>query len=158
MKTACISILAMSWSEIQRKWLAIEKQAPEGYIGKNRITCIDQTVETKVDARLKYWNDKQYSLRIYLPQDFANSRLNGCENAWDDRSKETWWARTGRDRSLNFRSTGWVYFDRSLQNITIRCTRFLWKGWYNWKRTRLICAQEQLLAYIWLKCNKCSVL
>lgn len=158
MKTACISILAKSWSEIQRKWLAIEKEVPEGYIGKNRITCIDQTVETKVDARLTYSNDKQYSLRIYLPQDFPNSRLNGCENGWDDKSKETWWTRTGRNHWSNFRSTGWVYFDRSLQNITIRCTRFFWKGWYDWKRTRLICAQEQLLAYIWLKCNKFSVL
>lgn len=144
----------MSWSEIQRKWLAIEKEVPEGYIGKNRITCIDQTVETKVDARLTYSNDKQCSLMIYLPQNFPNSRLNG----WDDKSKVTRWKRTGRNRLSNFRSTGWVYFDRSLQNITIRCTRFLWKGWYDWKRTRLICAQEQLLAYIWLKCNKCSVL
>ena len=80
MKTACISILPMSWSEIQRKWFAIEKEVPEGYIRKNRITCIDQTVETKVDARLTYSNDKQYSLRIYLPQDFPNSMLNGCEN------------------------------------------------------------------------------
>lgn len=153
MKTAGISVLAISWSEIQRKWPAIEKEVPEGYIGKNRITRIDQTVETNVDARLTCLNDKQYSLRIYLPQDFPNSR----ENAWDDMSNETWWTRTRRNHWSNFRSTGWVYFDRS-QKITIRCTRFLWKGWHSWKLTRLICAQEQLLAYIWLKCNKCSVL
>ena len=69
---ALISILAMPWSEIQRKRLAIEKEVLEQYIGKSRITWIDQTGETKVDARLTCSNDKQYTLRIYQPQDFPN--------------------------------------------------------------------------------------
>ena len=63
----------MPWSAIQQNRLAIEKQLLEAYIGKNRVTWIDPTGDTKVEARLTCSNNKEYTLRIYLPQDFPNS-------------------------------------------------------------------------------------
>lgn len=63
----------MPWSASQQKRLAIEKQLLEEYIGENRVTWIDPTGDTKVEARLTCSNNKEYTLRIYLPQDFPNS-------------------------------------------------------------------------------------
>lgn len=63
----------MPWSASQQKRLAIEKQLLEAYIGGNRVTWIDPTGDTKVEARLTCSNNKEYTLRIYLPQDFPNS-------------------------------------------------------------------------------------
>ena len=62
----------MPWSATQRQRLAFEKSLLEKYFS-NRVTWIDPTGDTKVEVRVTCSNDKQYTLRVYLPQDFPNS-------------------------------------------------------------------------------------
>lgn len=64
--------LIMPWSATQRQRLAFEKSLLEKYF-RNRVSWIDPTGDTKVEVRVTCSNDKQYTLRIYLPQDFPNS-------------------------------------------------------------------------------------
>jgi len=40
---------------------------------RNRVTWIDPAGDTKVEVRVTCSNDKQYTLRVYLPADFPNS-------------------------------------------------------------------------------------
>ena len=62
----------MPWSATQRQRLAFEKSLLEKYF-RNRVSWIDPTGDTKVEVRVTCSNDKQYTLRLYLPQDFPNS-------------------------------------------------------------------------------------
>ena len=64
--------LIMPWSATQRQRLAFEKSLLEKYF-RNRVSWIDPTGDTKVEVRVTCSNDKQYTLRVYLPQDFPNS-------------------------------------------------------------------------------------
>ena len=63
----------MPWSASQQKRLAIEKQLLEKYFGGSRVAWIDPTGDTKVEIRVTCTNDKQYTLRVYIPEDFPNS-------------------------------------------------------------------------------------
>lgn len=62
----------MPWSANQQQRLGFEKDLLEKYF-RNRVTWIDPTGDTKVEVRVTCSNDKQYTLRIYLPADFPNS-------------------------------------------------------------------------------------
>ena len=62
----------MPWSATQRQRLAFEKSLLEKYF-HNRVSWIDPTGDTKVEVRVTCSNDKQYTLRVYLPQAFPNS-------------------------------------------------------------------------------------
>ena len=62
----------MPWSANQRQRLAFEKSLLEQYF-HNRVTWIDPTGDTKIEVRVTCSNDKQYTLRIYLPSDYPNS-------------------------------------------------------------------------------------
>ena len=62
----------MPWSATQRQRLAFEKSLLEKYF-RNRVSWIDPTGETMVEVRVTCSNDKQYTLRVYLPQDYPNS-------------------------------------------------------------------------------------
>ena len=64
--------LAMPWSASQRQRLGFEKDLLEKYFG-NRVTWIDPTGDTKIEVRVTCSNDKQYTLRVYLPADYPNS-------------------------------------------------------------------------------------
>lgn len=62
----------MPWSTSQRQRLGFEKDLLEKYF-RNRVTWIDPTGDTKVEIKVTCSNDRQYTLRIYLPTDFPNS-------------------------------------------------------------------------------------
>ena len=62
----------MPWSAAQRSRLALEKHLLEKHFC-NRVTWIDPTGNTKVDIKATCSNDKQYTLRIYIPSDYPNS-------------------------------------------------------------------------------------
>ena len=62
----------MPWSATQQKRLGFEKNILEKYFG-NRVSWINPTGDTKVEVRVTTTNDKQYTLRVYLPGDFPNS-------------------------------------------------------------------------------------
>ena len=62
----------MPWSATQQKRLGFEKNILEKYFG-NRVSWINPTGDTKVEVRVSTTNDKQYTLRVYLPGDFPNS-------------------------------------------------------------------------------------
>lgn len=64
--------IVMPWSAAQRTRLAVEKNLLESYF-RNRVTWIDPGHETKIEVRVTCSNDKQYTLRMYLPSDFPNS-------------------------------------------------------------------------------------
>jgi len=62
----------MAWSASQQQRLGFEKDLLEKYF-RNRVTWIDPAGDTKVEVRVTCSNDKQYTLRVYLPADFPNS-------------------------------------------------------------------------------------
>ena len=62
----------MTWSPTQRQRLGFEKELLEKYF-HNRVKWIDPTGNTKVEVRVTCTNDKQYTLRVYLPKDYPNS-------------------------------------------------------------------------------------
>ncbi|KAL9985025.1 hypothetical protein ACROYT_G007379 [Oculina patagonica] len=60
------------WSASQQKRLAFEKDLLERYF-RNRVTWIDPTGNTKVEIRVTCTNNREYTLRIYIPGDYPNS-------------------------------------------------------------------------------------
>lgn len=62
----------MPWSANQRQRLGFEKDLLEKYF-RNRVTWMDPTGDTKVEVRVTCTNDRQYTLRAYLPSDYPNS-------------------------------------------------------------------------------------
>lgn len=62
----------MPWSASQRQRLGVEKDLLEKYF-RNRVTWIDPTGDTKVEVRVTCTNERQYTLRVYIPADYPNS-------------------------------------------------------------------------------------
>jgi len=62
----------MSWSATQRQRLGFEKDLLEKYF-RGRVSWIDPTGNTRVEVRVTCTNDKQYTLRVYLPKDYPSS-------------------------------------------------------------------------------------
>lgn len=62
----------MPWSSAQQSRLGVERGLLDNYF-PNRVTWIDPSGGTKVEVRMTTSNDKSYTLRIYLPEDFPNS-------------------------------------------------------------------------------------
>lgn len=64
----------MPWSLVQRQRLAFERKVLEGYF-RNKVKWINPTDQdaTKVEVSITSSNDKEYTLRVYLPSDFPNS-------------------------------------------------------------------------------------
>ncbi|CAH3029843.1 unnamed protein product, partial [Porites evermanni] len=62
----------MPWSATQQKRLGFEKNLLEKYF-RNIVTWIDPTGNTRVEVRVTCTNDKQYTLRVYLPSDYPSS-------------------------------------------------------------------------------------
>ena len=62
----------MVWSPEQRIRLAIEKEQLETHF-RLGISWIQPQHETKVEVSLKSNSDKDYVLRVYIPDDFPNS-------------------------------------------------------------------------------------
>lgn len=65
----------MPWSQAQRQRLGFEKTLLESYF-RDRVTWISPGDQTIVEVRATCTNDRQYTLRIYLPTDFPNSCPN----------------------------------------------------------------------------------
>lgn len=64
----------MPWSAHQRGRLGVEKELLEKYF-RGRVNWINPTRrgQTQVEVQVTCSNDKQYTLRIYLPSDYPNS-------------------------------------------------------------------------------------
>ena len=62
----------MPWSPTQRQRLGFEKDLLEKYF-RNRVSWMNPTSDTRVEVRVTCTNDKQYTLRVYLPSDYPNS-------------------------------------------------------------------------------------
>jgi len=62
----------MPWSSSQQKRLSFEKNLLEQYF-RGRVSWIDPTGDTRVEVRVTCTNDKQYTLRVYLPSDYPSS-------------------------------------------------------------------------------------
>ena len=62
----------MPWSATQQRRLGFEKDLLEKYF-RNRVAWINPTGDTRVEVRVTCTNDKQYTLRVYLPADYPNS-------------------------------------------------------------------------------------
>lgn len=62
----------MPWSATQRQRLGFEKDLLERYF-RGRVNWIDPTGNTRVEVRVTCTNDKQYTLRVYLPSDYPSS-------------------------------------------------------------------------------------
>ena len=62
----------MPWSVTQQKRLGFEKDLLEKYF-RNRVSWMNPTANTRVEVRVTCTNDKQYTLRVYLPSDYPNS-------------------------------------------------------------------------------------
>ena len=70
----CVVKLAnrMPWSASQQKRLGLEKELLDKYF-PNRVKWIDPGSGTKVEVQVTCSNDRQYTLRVYIPEDFPNS-------------------------------------------------------------------------------------
>lgn len=64
----------MSWSSQQQSRLSMERSILEKYF-RGKVNWIDPTSRgsTKVDVRMTTSNNKSYTLRVFVPADFANS-------------------------------------------------------------------------------------
>lgn len=64
----------MGWSIDQQKRLGLEKQVLKTYF-QDKVRWIDPTVcgGTKVEVQMKTSNNRNFTLRVYLPKDFPNS-------------------------------------------------------------------------------------
>lgn len=64
----------MGWSSEQQKRLGLEKAILETYF-KHKVQWINPTAcgETKVEVQMTTTNNKNFTLRVYLPNDFPNS-------------------------------------------------------------------------------------
>lgn len=65
-------LLVMPWSATQQRRLGFEKELLEKYF-RGRVSWINPTGDTRVEVRVTCTNDKQYTLRVYLPSDYPNS-------------------------------------------------------------------------------------
>ena len=154
----------MPWSASQQKRLAIEKQLLEAYIDGNRVTWIDPTGDTKVEARLTCSNNKEYTLRIYLPQDFPNSvpsmivkttwmtelkKRNGSD--LDGHDDHTYGSRDGCTSICHFRPDLWKD-DNTLFQIFMK--GLIWLEAYE-AHLRTGYNLSKYLADMWLTQNDC---
>ena len=62
----------MPWSANQRQRLGFEKDLLEKYF-RGRVSWINPTDDTRVEVRVTCTNDKEYTLRVYLPSDYPSS-------------------------------------------------------------------------------------
>lgn len=64
--------LIMPWSASQQQRLGFEKDLLEKYF-RGRVSWINPTGDTRVEVKVTCTNDKQYTLRVYLPSDYPSS-------------------------------------------------------------------------------------
>jgi len=62
----------MPWSATQQRRLGFEKELLEKYF-RGRVSWTDPTGDTRVEVRVTCTNNKEYTLRVYLPSDYPNS-------------------------------------------------------------------------------------
>ena len=64
----------MPWSLFQRQRLARQRKELEAYF-RDKVKWINPADQhtTKVEVTVTLSNDKEYTLRVYLPSDFPNS-------------------------------------------------------------------------------------
>ena len=111
----------MGWSESQRKRLGLEKGILEKYF-PGRVTWNDPTGSTTVEVRMTTNNDKNYTLKIYLPSDFPNScpelvvsnpsgvlrKRSGSYLNFGSSDDHTWSPRDGHTKICHYMPSQWV--------------------------------------------------
>ena len=110
----------MGWTVAQQKRLGMEKDLLSHYF-RGRVTWIEPTGNTRVEVRMTASNDKNYTLRIYLPPDFPNScptmvvsnpnaalrKLNGSLLTRGSDEDHTYGSRDGLTVICHFRPNRW---------------------------------------------------
>ena len=135
----------MPWSASQQRRLGYEKQLLEQYFRGNRVAWIDPTGNTKVEIRVTCTNNREYSLRIYIPYDYPSScpqmvvsspssclrKRDGTVMNFADSDNHTW---DSKDMALH----RFVITGQWSGQTTTRFTRSLWKVWFGWRLTKHI--------------------
>ena len=122
----------MPWSATQQKRLSFEKDLLERYF-RNRVTWIDPADNTKVEIRVTCSNDKQYTLRIYIPDDYPNScpdmvvcnpsncltKRNGIPMDSPSDHNHTWRSKHGCTQICHYKPAEWTD-DNTLYQVTMK--------------------------------------
>ena len=125
-------ILIMPWSVSQQTRLSFEKDLLERYFG-NRVSWIDPRGNTRVEITVTCTNDKQYTLRIYLPGDFPNScpsmvvsnpssclrKRDGSVMNSGSSDNHTWDSKDGCTQICHYKPAEWTD-DNTLYQVTMK--------------------------------------
>ena len=112
----------MSWSSQQQSRLSMEKSVLERYF-RGRVNWIDPTRRgsTKVDVRVTTSNNKVYTLRVFISEDFPNScpvlvvssparpltLRDGCQIS-SSTANHSWGTTDGRTQICHFMPAKWT--------------------------------------------------
>ena len=111
----------MGWSAEQQRRLTLEKGVLEKYF-RGKVQWVDQTVrgQTKVDVQMTTSTNKNYTLRVRIPEDFPNScpvlvvnhparplRLRNGSEMGASTANHSWGTNDGRTQICHFRSSQW---------------------------------------------------
>ena len=112
----------MPWSASQRKRLTFEKDLLEKYFSQDRLIWIEPTCDTKIEIRVTCTNDKQYTLRIYIPADYPNAcprvvitsppyclrKFDGTAMDSSSVDNHTWNSKDGCTQICHYRPVEWT--------------------------------------------------
>lgn len=122
----------MPWSASQQTRLGYEKTLLEQYF-RNRVSWIDPTGNTMVEIRVTCTNNKEYTLRIYVPSDFPNScpemvvsspsrclsKRDGAEMCFGSDDDHTWGSKDGCTKICHYKPAAWTD-DNTLYQVTMK--------------------------------------
>ena len=122
----------MPWSVTQRRRLAFEKDFLERYFPTG-VTWFDPTGNTKIEIGVTCTNDKQYTLRIYIPDDYPNacprvvvSNPSSCLTKLDETvmntssvDDHTWNSKDGCTQICHYRPSEWTG-DNTLYQVAMK--------------------------------------
>lgn len=130
------------------KGLGFGKDLLEQYF-RGRVSWINPTGNTRVEVRVTCTNDKQYTLRVYLPSDYPNScpdvvvsnpssclrKRDGSLLSYTDGGDHTLDSRDGCTKICHFRSSLWRD-DNTVYQVVMKGLIWLeaiWGTSWNWK-------------------------
>lgn len=123
----------MPWSASQQTRLGYEKQLLEQYFRGNRVNWVNPTGDTRVEIRVTCSNNREYTLRIYIPVDYPNScpqmvvcnpssslvnRYGTAMNSADN-DDHTWGSKDGCTQICHYKPAEWTD-DNTLYQVTMK--------------------------------------